>query len=649
MKKLYLHIGMGKTGTTALQDFFWDNRTQLATSDICYPEFGIQSNAHHLLSPHIPRFLEGVWDFKSVDQWAPRLAQVAQDNILLSSELMAWGTEEEVRNYCAGAVAWFDVNVVIYLRRQDNIIMASYNQQIKAGPQKRRIDLTYRQQIERFDYLRILQPWIDALGAQKITVRPYENEQFYRGDVRRDFLHAVFGQEVDDRFTLRQENPNPRLSPACGEYKRMVNNLADDATHNDRFNELLMRYPEDRQVQGEGGSVARSVLSPRQRGEILAASRDASETIARLFLGRDNGRLFVEPEPDPATPWAGIDLSRKEIDTITEFLREQDPALVRWLERQVEAKIDHLAYQVRHSARCLSPSVAPSLPPRAIYKVGPEDGAPVVIGGLGGSGTRLVASLLRRMGVFLGGELNGSLDNLWFSLLFVRRSILLKSESEFDRLAWLFANAMRHGIEVSAEQMELLEAARNCDRSPVLPPELLAQAADSLLRTASGDRKHPHWGWKEPNSHIVLPQLDRCFPQMKYVYVVRNGLDMAFSENQNQVRYLWGDLLLEDPSAPGPERSLKYWIAAHRRMQGFQERMGGRLHFLNFDRLCREPEAELELLREFAGIQISRKEVAELAATVRVPGSSGRFRQHDLSRFDRADIAFVRDMGFDIE
>ena len=35
-----------------------------------------------------------------------------------------------------------------------------------------------------------------------------------------------------------------------------------------------------------------------------------------------------------------------------------------------------------------------------------------------------------------GGELNDSLDNLWFSALFVRRSILLKSDEEFGRLAW---------------------------------------------------------------------------------------------------------------------------------------------------------------------------------------------------------------------
>ena len=240
-KKLYLHIGMGKTGTTALQHFFWDNRDILAAKGICYPKLGIQSCAHHLLSPHIPRFLEDQWEFLSVEKWAPTLVTAKEHRILLSSELMAWADEALARKFCAQVSAWFDVHVVIYLRRQDNIIMASYNQQIKAGPQKRRIDLIYRKQLERFDYLKILTPWADSLEPGKLIVRPYEKEQFHKGDIRKDFMFHVLQQELDEEeFELAQGNSNPRLSLAAGEYKRMVNNLVTDGPQNQRFNELLM-------------------------------------------------------------------------------------------------------------------------------------------------------------------------------------------------------------------------------------------------------------------------------------------------------------------------------------------------------------------------------------------------------------------------
>ena len=42
-------------------------------------------------------------------------------------------------------MAWFVPKVVMYVRRQDDIIMASYNQHIKSGLQKRQlIDMSTR-------------------------------------------------------------------------------------------------------------------------------------------------------------------------------------------------------------------------------------------------------------------------------------------------------------------------------------------------------------------------------------------------------------------------------------------------------------------------------------------------------------------------
>jgi Sulfotransferase family len=649
-KKLYLHIGMGKTGTTALQNFFWENRKSLASHGVHYPELGVMSNAHHLLSPHIPRFLEDQWEFLSVQDWAPQLAEVDQPSALLSSELMAWAEESKARKFCAQVSAWFDVYVVVYLRRQDNIIMASYNQQIKAGPQKRRIDLIYRKQLERFDYLKILAPWADSLEPGKVIVRPYEREQFYQGDIRRDFMHHVFRMNLDDeQFSLQQGNSNPRLSLAAGEYKRMVNNLVKDPADNERFNQLLMRYSAEQDQSSTSFFSSQSVLSPQQRLEILEATSHASEVIARDYLGRGDGKLFMEAEPTPEDPWDGIDLSREDASEITLYIKQHDQKLMSVLAEQITACKDHLAYQIRHSARFLSHSVLSAADAVPVYRVSREDSAPIVIGGLGGSGTRLVVTLLRRMGVKFGGELNDSLDNLWFSLLFVRRSILLRSDEEFDKLAWLFTNAMRHGVEVSGELKDMLEEASLVDRSPVIPQEHLDKACESLLRVPTHDRRHEHWGWKQPNSHILLPQLDRCFSEMKYVYVVRNGLDMAFSSNQNQLKYFWGDLMLDGDTEPTPANALRYWVASHKRMQGFRKRMGHRLHFLSFDKLCTDPEGELEALREFAAIQISKKELAELAQTVSLPSTSGRFRQQDLSQFDPADIEFVQQMGFEVE
>ena len=58
----------------------------------------------------------------------------------------------------------------------------------------------------------------------------------------------------------------------------------------------------------------------------------------------------------------------------------------------------------------------------------PRDHSPVAIGGVGGSGTRLIAQLLMELGVYMGSDRNDANDNLWFTLLFKRIEILFASD-----------------------------------------------------------------------------------------------------------------------------------------------------------------------------------------------------------------------------
>lgn len=283
------------------------------------------------------------------------------------------------------------------------------------------------------------------------------------------------------------------------------------------------------------------------------------------------------------------------------------------------------------------------------YRIAAEDRAPLVIGGVGGSGTRLVASLVRDMGLSMAGQMNEALDNLWFSALFVRRSIVMKSPRELDRLAWLFTNAMRHGQPIPAELEPLVDDACSHDRGPALTRAVLEQACAGLrMATGAADPNQP-WGWKQPNSHAMLPQLSERFTGMRYIYVVRNGLDMAFSGNQNQLKYFWGDLLLEGDTSPTPRNALRYWVAAHRRMLANRELLGDRLCILDFDALCSSPRQHLESLATFAGLEPGEAVLDSLAASVRAPGSTGRYRTQDCSALDPADIEFVREQGFPVE
>ena len=54
----------------------------------------------------------------------------------------------------------------------------------------------------------------------------------------------------------------------------------------------------------------------------------------------------------------------------------------------------------------------------------------VIVGGIGGSGTRLIAMILASLGLNIGNDLNEAYDNLTFTLLFKRQNILEISDNE---------------------------------------------------------------------------------------------------------------------------------------------------------------------------------------------------------------------------
>jgi Sulfotransferase family len=274
---------------------------------------------------------------------------------------------------------------------------------------------------------------------------------------------------------------------------------------------------------------------------------------------------------------------------------------------------------------------------------------PIGVGGVGGSGTRLIAAILQELGFYLGRDLNEPLDNLWFTLLFKRHAALDWSYTEFARVLAIFKKAMCGGGELLPEEIRVIEVAAASDRQQHDANWLSHRAASLVRECSGGSRGNSPWGWKEPNTHVVLPRLNVLMPRMRYIHVTRNGLDMAYGRNQNQPR-LWGRRFLGiDPIQVDPRYSLKYWVAAHQRILDAGSKMGERFLVVNYDRLCRNPSTELPRLIEFAGLEASGKRLDSASRLIQPQEGIGRFKRFSREDFDPADVAFVRSIGFDTE
>ena len=229
--------------------------------------------------------------------------------------------------------------------------------------------------------------------------------------------------------------------------------------------------------------------------------------------------------------------------------------------------------------------------------------SPLVIGAVGGSGTRVVAAIFREAGVYLGKDLNKPHDNLVFTRLFKHPE--WKRDATRNEIAArleLFEQYMT-GVGFGAnERKRLLQIMR---RNPHYSTSKFYRW--KLPREVT--QKTSTWGWKEPNTQLYLEELANYFPSMRYILVVRNGLDMAFSRNVQQLIH-WGDLYgVEKPEdvEKTPCAQLDYWIrVTNDALEKGRRLLGDRFHVLDFEKLWKQPERKVPELLEFAGLQVSR-------------------------------------------
>lgn len=272
--------------------------------------------------------------------------------------------------------------------------------------------------------------------------------------------------------------------------------------------------------------------------------------------------------------------------------------------------------------------------------------APVVIGGVGGSGTRLVAQCLKEVGFYMGSDLNTANDNLWFTFLFKRIEILDSGDSEFDELVDIFVKAMTGGRFTQA-QINIIKNIESLDRDP-RPPQWSHRRANALLSEKRMIESNTRWGWKEPNSHVFIDRLKRTIPTMKYIHVIRNGLDMAHSTNQNQLKF-WGKHFIGPDYHISPFYSLKFWCVVHQRVLEIGNSIGADFFLLNYDDFTIHPEKGIRELLKFLGLDVTTTQINLLSKLIKIPESIGRFRQYGIKIFDESDVAFVKKMGFVID
>ena len=280
-----------------------------------------------------------------------------------------------------------------------------------------------------------------------------------------------------------------------------------------------------------------------------------------------------------------------------------------------------------------------------------DTSSPVAIGGVGGSGTRVVTQMLIDMGYHMGRETNAAHDNLWFRFL-IKRPDWYARHLEGDR------EEIHKGLSIFTKLMT------GCDRLAMneWPFVMKAVSEDGwrgvkrllkLLRVAHADAaQYTGWGWKEPNTYIFIDVLNEYYAGFKYIHTIRHGLDMAFSKTRGQL-YEWGaffDVDVPEEEALIPKAFLQFWVEANDRAIRLGEELGPeRFLLLDFDKLCTAPEEEVIRLIHFLGLDGAGLDVSRYSRIPQTPKSMGRYKGEDLRIFTPEEIDRVRAFRFEVE
>lgn len=289
---LYIHIGRPKVGSTAIQRFLKFNRSLLLEKGVLYPETGERENASHLLAEALDSKSDAAGQREElfatlVRELADSPAQVA----VLSSENLYFVDPGLLKKQFPATV---DIKIVCYVRRQDEVLVSSYIQEMKDGSldpgEELDLDryLGNSERLRLLDYKHVLDRWAAVYGQSNIIVRVFEKEQL-KGDLFGD-IRDVLGLQDDPAFVVPPSRVNPTPTTDVLELIKVVNAYDVSPLLKRQLKSRLVELSET--LDYDPAFDAKRAFTPAQRAKALAGFDASNAATARDYLGRSDGVLF---------------------------------------------------------------------------------------------------------------------------------------------------------------------------------------------------------------------------------------------------------------------------------------------------------------------------------------------------------------------
>lgn len=301
MKTLYVHIGTPKTATTSIQMFCVDNEAVLKGKGYSYPILNFKfpkvekrRNGHFLVGGLKKK--DGSWDLERDEKMYQRGMDMVHEafekteNVILSDENLwnASGTKKFVfwnRLVEDSKEYGYQIKVIVYLRRQDELANSWLAQQVKEGWGNFRAvkwDNFWRSpKFLILDYASHIKKIANVVGAGNIIVRIFERDKFKGNDhsIYSDFLDAV-GLEYTDEFRIVNQETNASITGNSQEIRRIMNTILP---REGKERSAVRHYAEDVEaLKSKGNNYI--MLSEADSNQFMKAYDAGNKEIAKTYL-----------------------------------------------------------------------------------------------------------------------------------------------------------------------------------------------------------------------------------------------------------------------------------------------------------------------------------------------------------------------------
>lgn len=312
---LTLHIGGAKCGSSAIQAYLAQNASALAEAGIGVPGTALDFDSEVTG--------EQIWAFENAATHGLHAATLGDKLTRLFESASEKGMQrliasaENMCNHPALARALADVvgdrsvRIVLYVRRQDDLLISSWQQwHLKLYDT---VEAFLADRVGKLGcWMSMIEPWAEAFGDHAITVRPFTRAHLKDGDVVADF--ADVASIAQDGLIPLARAANPSFDEALARLAHRVRDVFDDQ-HDNRFYEVMVRLLGKTALKSDPGSA---LLDLDTRRRIVERYREENEALKARFLPDMKGApLFRMPGPNDVRALSEPEKHSQEIAMLT--------------------------------------------------------------------------------------------------------------------------------------------------------------------------------------------------------------------------------------------------------------------------------------------------------------------------------------------